>query len=140
MAGVCPAAFHEFLGRAGPMEEEDLIPCIGEHPFMDHPDFLPPLPDPPGPPGELVVRNDHLADGDAVEIGPFQFTVSLATPRTAEMASAAAITLGREHEALRIQAAAVAAQQAGLLEEEGRLEQRATTLQLQETQLASHLQ
>jgi chromosome segregation ATPase len=82
----------------------------------------------------------RLADGDTLEIGPFQFAVSLGTPRTAEVASAAAITLDREHEALRIQAAAVAAQQAALLEEEARLEQRATALQLQEVQLASHLQ
>jgi hypothetical protein len=46
----------------------------------------------------------------------------------------------REKEALRIQAAAVAAQQAALTEEESRLEQRRAALEQQEKQLAAHLE
>jgi hypothetical protein len=49
-------------------------------------------------------------------------------------------TLQREKEALRIQAAAVAAQQAALTEEEIKLGQRATALARQEAQLAEHLE
>jgi chromosome segregation ATPase len=45
-----------------------------------------------------------------------------------------------EKDALRIQAAAVAAQQAALFEEEARLAQRRLTLDQQEAQLASHLE
>src|SRR5262249_36549795 len=45
-----------------------------------------------------------------------------------------------EKEGLRIQAAAVAAQQAGLTEEEIKLTQRATALARQEVQLAEHLE
>jgi hypothetical protein len=48
--------------------------------------------------------------------------------------------LQREKEALRIQAAAVAAQQAALTEEEIKLAQRATALARQEAQLAEHLE
>jgi hypothetical protein len=48
--------------------------------------------------------------------------------------------LQREKEALRIQAAAVAAQQAALTEEEIKLGQRATALARQEAQLAEHLE
>lgn len=47
---------------------------------------------------------------------------------------------GAEREALRIQAAAVAAQQAALTEEEARLEARRGTLARQEAQLAAHLE
>jgi chromosome segregation ATPase len=48
--------------------------------------------------------------------------------------------LPREKEALRIQAAAVAAQQAALTEEEVRLHQRRVALAQQEQQLATHLE
>ena len=45
-----------------------------------------------------------------------------------------------ETEALRIQAAAVAAQQASLMEEEIRLQHRRVALEQQEQQLATHLE
>src|SRR5262245_26533090 len=48
--------------------------------------------------------------------------------------------LDAEKEALRIQAAAVAAQQAALTEAEARLDQRRVTLEQQENQLAAHLE
>src|SRR5262245_1696060 len=47
--------------------------------------------------------------------------------------------LQREKESLRIQAAAVAAQQAALLEVENRLQQRCMAMDRQEAQLAAHL-
>jgi hypothetical protein len=89
--------------------------------------------------GERVATH-RLADGDLLEVGPFQFAVSLGPPPTAEAPAAGAVSLERETEAVRIQAAAVAAQQAAMLEEEGRLAQRATALSRQEEQLATHLQ
>jgi hypothetical protein len=79
---------------------------------MDRSENLPPLTEPPGSRGE---------------------------PRTDEIPVPAAIGTEREQEALRIQAAAVAAQQAAMVEEEGRLQQQVTGLQRQEAQLASHL-
>jgi chromosome segregation ATPase len=60
-------------------------------------------------------------------------------PRTDEISVATPLRPDREHDSLRIQAAAVAAQQASLVEEESRLQQQFTALQHQETQLASHL-
>jgi hypothetical protein len=79
---------------------------------MDSPESLPRLTEPPGSPAE---------------------------PRTDEFPSAGGVRPERVHDALRIQAAAVAAQQAALVEEEGRLQQQLTALQRQEGQLASHL-
>src|SRR5438093_13544116 len=89
-------------------------------------------------PGGLVLRdldsgsgtfvNDQrvttclLTDGDTVTVGPFEFRVSWQAPGGSaplpEPASRQA-----EAEALRVQAAAVAAQQAALFEEENRLQQ-----------------
>jgi pSer/pThr/pTyr-binding forkhead associated (FHA) protein len=75
------------------------------------------------------VRERALRHGDRVAIGPFLFAVELPDPPA-----------DAEAEALRIQAAAVVAQQAALDEEEDRLEGRATALQKQEAQLAAHLE
>lgn len=75
-----------------------------------------------------------LRDGDLLSIGPFQFRVHL--PAGQSLAGAAE----HERDALRIQAAAVAAQQAALTEEELRLQQRQAALELQEQQLATHLE
>jgi pSer/pThr/pTyr-binding forkhead associated (FHA) protein len=76
-----------------------------------------------------------LGDGDILKIGPFQFRLELApaAPRADDR------SMEEMREALRIQAAAVAAQQAGLEEEEMRLQQRKSELQQQEEQLAAHL-
>src|SRR5262245_14464510 len=82
-----------------------------------------------------VVTSHRLANGDVVEMGSEQFVVELETPPTNEAANADSVLLEREREALRVQAAAVAAQQAALLEEEGQLDQRASLLALQEAQL-----
>ncbi len=75
-----------------------------------------------------------LRDGDILKVGPFQFRLELAPqPATDDRSS------NEMREALRIQAAAIAAQQAALEEEEARLQQRRTDLQQQEEQLATHL-
>src|SRR5437868_7147440 len=86
-------------------------------------------------PGGLVLRSMHgavtqvngdtvtegaLHDGDLLAVGPFQFRIALA-PEPTPIDQAA---LEREKDALRIQAAAVAAQQVALTEEETRLQQR----------------
>jgi hypothetical protein len=95
-----------------------------------------------------------LHDGDLLSIGPCRLRLRLAddspcpepvtaglgessrppgiepTPRTAA---------GSEADALRIQIAAVVAQQAALVEEETRLQQGRVALDLQEAQLAAHL-
>jgi hypothetical protein len=54
--------------------------------------------------------------------------------------SAGPPSLEDERDALRIQAAAVAAQQAALIEEEARLQQRRVALEQQEKQLVAHLE
>jgi pSer/pThr/pTyr-binding forkhead associated (FHA) protein len=69
----------------------------------------------------------QLRDGDLLDVGPFRFRVML--PVTSPQAVAG----------LSVQAAAVAAQQAGLDEEEVRLLERRLTLDQQEAQLAAHL-
>jgi hypothetical protein len=84
------------------------------------------------------IGTHRLNNGDVIDIGPFQFSIALSAPRTAEI-HGAVLQLEGQYEALRIQAAAVAAQQSALLEEEGRLQQRGTALERQETQLANHL-
>jgi pSer/pThr/pTyr-binding forkhead associated (FHA) protein len=76
-----------------------------------------------------------LHDGDLVSVGPFTFRVYLPAQRALSNQGDE-----REKQALRIQAAAVAAQQAALLEDEIRLEQRRSALQQQEQQLAAHLE
>jgi hypothetical protein len=58
----------------------------------------------------------------------------------AEAAIPDPLSLQQERDALRIQAAAVAAQQAALTEEEARLQQRRVALEQQEAQLADHLE
>src|SRR5262245_38191175 len=73
-----------------------------------------------------------LRDGDEVGVGPFRFKVQLAHGAGADTMPLGAAALHdleivqREREALRIQAAAVAAQQAALTEEESKLRQRET--------------
>src|SRR5579884_2886626 len=93
-----------------------------------------------GDSGTLVngeaVRETPLQDGDVLTIGPFEFSLSL--PATDEPASAA--TNQAERDALRIQAAAVAAQQAELAEQEAQLRQRRKALERQKEQLAAHLE
>jgi type III secretion system (T3SS) inner membrane Yop/YscD-like protein len=78
------------------------------------------------------VRTHHLQlqDGDVVNVGPFQFRIELtAIPATDDP----------ERDALRIQIAAVAAQQVALDDEETRLHKRKADLEQQEEQLAAHL-
>src|SRR5262249_20734934 len=87
-----------------------------------------------------AVTVHRLADGDVIEVGPCRFAVALGTPPTAEVPSADVLGADQAVEALRVQAAAVAAQQAALFDEESRLEQRGTALSRQEEQLASHLE
>jgi hypothetical protein len=91
-------------------------------------------------PGHATLVNDEplrpgrpLRDGDALAVGPFRFQLCLPAPAAAPVAEGS-------QDALRIQAAAVAAQQAALTEEEIRLQQRRTALEQQEQQLAAHLQ
>jgi pSer/pThr/pTyr-binding forkhead associated (FHA) protein len=84
--------------------------------------------------GERIV-SCALHDQDVLSVGPFQFQV-----RLPPSAGSTAEELCREKEALRIQAAAVAAQQASLAEEEIKIRQRQTALQQQEQQLAAYLE
>jgi hypothetical protein len=93
-------------------------------------------------PGAITQRNGEpiaegvVSDGDLLTVGPFQFRVALpAAPEPVDRAS-----LEREKDALRIQAAAVAAQQAAVTEEEARLQHRRLTLERQEAQLSIHLE
>ncbi len=75
-----------------------------------------------------------LKDGDTVTVGPCRFGVRLtAAPPALEKDR-------KEKDALRIQAAAVAAQQAALFEEETRLHQGRLTLERQEKELVAHLE
>jgi pSer/pThr/pTyr-binding forkhead associated (FHA) protein len=80
-----------------------------------------------------------LQDGDLLSVGPFEFLVVIPEPMRSESLRRAAGNLKAERDALRIQAAAVASQQAGLTEEEIRLEQRCGALQRQEEQLSTRL-
>jgi chromosome segregation ATPase len=86
-----------------------------------------------------------LHDGDLLTVGPFEFQVRLpggadAPANDEEPAEPAADGTAAAKEALRIQAAAVAAQQAALGDEEARLQQRRGALEQQEGQLAAHLE
>jgi len=80
-----------------------------------------------------------LATGDVIGVGPFLFRVelpaSLSEPEVEETAGLAA-----ERDALRIQAAAVAAQQAKLTDDETQLNQRRDALEQREQQIAGHLE
>lgn len=80
-----------------------------------------------------------LQNGDLLAIGPFRFQVRVTASFVARLVGPA-LKNSPEREALRIQAAAVAAQQTALIEEESRLQQRRVTLEQQEKQLASHLE
>ncbi len=84
------------------------------------------------------VRADNvaLADGDLLKVGPFQFRLELTARPTVAPDDA---PVEEYREVLRIQAAAVAAQQIALEEEEARLLHRRHDLQQQEEQLAAHL-
>jgi pSer/pThr/pTyr-binding forkhead associated (FHA) protein len=85
-----------------------------------------------------TVGTHRLANGDRIEVGGVTIEVSLETP-TANPPSADVVLLDRERDGLRIQAAAVIAQQAALDEVETRLDGRQVSLERQETQLARHL-
>jgi len=80
-----------------------------------------------------------LQDGDLLTVGPFEFLVAIPEPMRSESLRRMAGNLKAERDALRIQAAAVASQQAGLTEEEIRLDQRRGALERQEEQLSARL-
>ncbi|MGL4552908.1 MAG: FHA domain-containing protein, partial [Gemmataceae bacterium] len=79
------------------------------------------------------VEHAALVGGDVIAVGAFEFAVEVAPPPTAEIPAA-------DETGLRVQTAAVVAQQAALTELEVRLEGRATALARQEQQLAAHLE
>ncbi|TMQ29271.1 MAG: FHA domain-containing protein, partial [Planctomycetota bacterium] len=81
------------------------------------------------------ITSCSLQPGDVIAIGPLRLQLHL--PAAADTAADTTI---REKEALRIQAAAVVAQQAALTEEEIRLQHRQSALVQQEQQLASLLE
>jgi hypothetical protein len=81
------------------------------------------------------ITSCSLQPGDVIGIGSVRLQLHL--PAAAQTAAGTTI---REKEALRIQAAAVVAQQAALTEEEIRLQQRQSALVQQEQQLASLLE
>src|SRR5208337_3575566 len=68
-----------------------------------------------------AVRTCVLKHDDVLTIGPFQFQVRIKAPSTLEQLASLQSRYGKEKEALRIQAAAVAAQQAALTDEEAKL-------------------
>src|SRR5262245_13020798 len=80
---------------------------------------------------DAPVSTAPLRHGDVLRVGPFQFLIHnpepIPPPGPLEL------------DALRAQAAAVAAQQAALIEEERRLEDRRIALEKREDQLAAHL-
>src|SRR5271166_4037049 len=76
--------------------------------------------------------------GDLIAVGPFQLRVAPAAVPVEEALSPSA--LEGERDALRIQAAAVVAQQAALAEEENRLRHRSAAFDRQKEQLAAHLE
>src|SRR5262249_23465264 len=78
-------------------------------------------------------------DGDMIGIGPFQFRVYLPKPLNPQAAPAEAAQTDDE-EALRVQVAAVAAQQAALTELESNLQRRKVALDQREAELAGHLE
>jgi exonuclease SbcC len=80
------------------------------------------------------IGQSPLRDGDTLGVGGYLFRLSLAAPA----ASGGADDSNRD--ALRVQAAAVAAQQVALGEEENRLQQRLGALEQQEEQLSAHLE
>jgi pSer/pThr/pTyr-binding forkhead associated (FHA) protein len=84
------------------------------------------------------VQNVTLQQGDLLKVGPFQFRVelSIAVP---EPLAQLENSIEEDRSAMRIQIAAVAAQQIALEEEEAHLQQRSSELQKQEEQLAAHL-
>jgi hypothetical protein len=95
----------------------------------------------------MPVTTAPLRDGDLLTVGPFQMKACLPRLATPPQGAAvkgspvpAALELAAEKEALRIQVAAVVAQQTALGEEEARLAQRRATLEQQEAQLAAHLE
>jgi hypothetical protein len=88
-----------------------------------------------------------LREGDVISVGPFEFHAHLpaADPQTSDLPLGAAAlhsmeVIQQEKEALRIQAAAVVAQQTALTEAEMKLGQRELALRRQEEQLAAHLE
>ena len=88
---------------------------------------------------EERVPNRVLHDGDMIGIGPFQFRVHLPKSLNPQTAPAEA-SQPEDEDALRIQVAAVAAQQAALTELESHLQRRKVALDQQEAQLADHLE
>lgn len=89
------------------------------------------------------ISQQVLRDGDELTIGPFQFLVHLAPAEVSGpvlLPAPGEDMTAREREALRIQVAAVAAQQAAMTEWELRLSQRQATLEQQQAQLAAHLE
>jgi len=85
------------------------------------------------------VETAMLHHGDLLKVGPFQFRLDRPST-TVEHDAPSTPADERLRDALRIQTAAVAAQQIALEEEEARLDQRRQDLQRQEQQLAAHLE
>lgn len=79
-------------------------------------------------------HQEPVADGDILNIGPFQFRLRL--PEVVQPPE----DDDSFRDPLRLQVAAVAAQQIALTEEEMRLNQRRAALEQQEEQLAAHLE
>src|SRR5262249_12063195 len=84
--------------------------------------------------------NGPLKNGDILGIGPFQFQIRMGARSLARSGADVQVRYTKEKDALRIQAAAVAAQQAALAEEETKLDQRRAALEQQEEQLSAHLE
>jgi pSer/pThr/pTyr-binding forkhead associated (FHA) protein len=84
-----------------------------------------------------AVAEQLLTSSDRLSIGPFQFSVEAHGEAHPTVTQA---QLEAERDALRVQAAAVVAQQAALGEEESRLRQQRIALRKEKEQLAGHLE
>jgi len=79
------------------------------------------------------IASSRINDGDTLTVGPYEFLIKLPEQPHSE-------SFPGENDALRLQAAAVAAQQVALCEEEVKLQQRLGALEQQKEQLSSHLE
>src|SRR5262249_44805099 len=86
-----------------------------------------------------AIQTRPLRHDDIIRVGPFQFRLELPSSDEPPEPPLSAAALRAERDTLRVQAAAVAAQQANLAEEEGQLHKRRKTLERQKEQLAAHL-
>ena len=80
------------------------------------------------------VGSVELKDGDRIRVGPLELSLSMRAVKRQPFSMIFPTPAKKQHDAMRVQVAAVAAQQASLDEEEYRLGERATALEEKEEQ------